>query len=137
MRYVEGGERAAVRRPCEPFHAQVVGLATRQRGYYSKGSGVAASFYTEFDFVEASLSVTGTLKVWLVRGGMMNKELEVADDDLEPTMGQERAPNPIADGEGFHGVSTGSGGSGAPVCSSTHSGSIHGPTRTRAPIMLK
>ena len=92
MQYIDGGERAAVRRPVEPFHAQVVGLATRQRGYYSKGPSVAASFYSEFDFVEASLSVTGTLKVWLVRGGMMNKELEVADDDLEPTMGQERAP---------------------------------------------
>ena len=90
MQYNEHQERAMVRRPVEPFHAQVIGLATRQCGHYQRGSD---GFYSgDFDFSEASLSVTGTVKVWLVRAGLMNKEIEVDNDDLEIIESHERAP---------------------------------------------
>lgn len=74
--------RAVLREECEPFRAVVVGQVVKYLGTYNRARHTN-DVYDSGDYEPASLSVSGSVTFWLVRTGMVNKELLVRDEDLE------------------------------------------------------
>lgn len=88
--YQDDGHKVVERTPVVLLHAVIVGQVVKRLGIYNRGS---RGGYFEDDFEEASLSVTGSVTLWLVRTGMTNKPLMVHDDDLEVTTDQFTIPH--------------------------------------------
>ena len=72
--------RVLDRKPCKPFTGWIVGARKKHLGEYSPRTW---SYDGEED--PAYLSIDKVVWVWLVRVGIVNKEVEVLDEDLQPT----------------------------------------------------
>lgn len=68
----------------EPFIGQIVGARRKFLGEFESGGYKAAGMWDEgVDYDPPYLSVSGSVWVWLVRKGYLNKAVEVLDDDVE------------------------------------------------------
>jgi len=79
--YYDGLEKKLATFDVEPFLALIVGQTVKRLGTYhsgSRGDGWSG------DYEEASLSISGSVTLWLVRAGMVNKPLCIRDEDIEP-----------------------------------------------------
>lgn len=104
VEYVDDVNKKLVRCPVEPFTAVIVGQTIRPIGKYCRGSSRDGyGFFGESEYEQASLTITGTVKLWEVRNGMTNKVILVDDRDLEPSIKQiaipDRASKPKRIGE--------------------------------------
>lgn len=79
--------RGVLREEREPFKAVIVGQVVKYLGTYNRARH-ANDVYDGGDYEPASLSVDGSVTLWAVRTGMVNKELLVRDEDLEPFTGE-------------------------------------------------
>jgi hypothetical protein len=80
----------------EPWKGQVVGVATRMLGqYYPPETSYSPSYDSMTDYGEyepAYLTWEKTVRVWLVRRGMINLPVEVSSQGLEITTPEEQLP---------------------------------------------
>ena len=90
--YIDDRKRVLTRLPVEPFLAVVVGKVVKQLGQYSPARGGGFSSFGE-DYDPAYLAVEGTVTLWQVRTGMVNKPILTHDDDLELSDDEFRLPN--------------------------------------------
>jgi len=72
--YIDDSKKQVTRSKTEPFLALIVGKVIKQVGTYQPSYD---------DNWPGILKVEGTVTLWQVRTGMMNKILLVHDDDLE------------------------------------------------------
>ena len=83
--YIEYPKRTLIRIPVEPFFAEVVGKAVKQTGTYCAAKGGGLNDFA--DYTPAYLRSDGTVTLWEVRTGMINRPILVHDDDLESVGG--------------------------------------------------
>lgn len=69
---------------CEPFMAVIVGQVVKQLGTYSPGHNGRSNWYGDDDPEGPSLTVTGTVALWIVRQGLRNREWHVRDEQVKP-----------------------------------------------------
>jgi hypothetical protein len=65
------------------FEAQIVGARRKFLGKYKPSSGGYNPICEDWENEPAFLEVKGFIPVWLVRRGLLNKEIEVREEDLE------------------------------------------------------
>lgn len=82
VEYINDRDRAVTTAPVESFLAVIVGQAVRYTGTYQPASGGSRPWGDE-DYEQASLTVSGSVTLWEVRMGMVNKPMLVRDEDLE------------------------------------------------------
>lgn len=79
--YDENDNRTTMRRTCQPFTAKVIGKRRKMLGSYFKGS--SGSYFSDYD--PAFLKIKGSVLLWEVRHGMLNRPILVGDEDIELT----------------------------------------------------
>ncbi len=65
-----------------PFLAVVTGKSVKQLGTYSCGRGGGLAGYDNEDYTPPTLIVGGTVTLWEVKTGWLNKVILVRDEDL-------------------------------------------------------
>ena len=78
----QGNKRIVTKIPVAAV-GQVVGMSRIQTGTYNRGYRSSGLFDCEDD--QPSLSVDGSVEVWLVRRGLRNRPIRVLDSDLKAT----------------------------------------------------
>ena len=79
--YDEKKQRFIKRIECSPFQGYIVGARYRLLGEYHPERGPGRGF--EEGYEQAFLAVSGSVLIWLVSRGMINKPVEVLNDDIE------------------------------------------------------
>jgi len=88
---IKNTRRVIISKEINPIVGKVVGMAARMKGDYYSGNR-QYSYNGEYDYEPGYLSNTKVIYVWLVRTGMLNKQIEVLDSDISLHKGKKDFP---------------------------------------------
>lgn len=81
--FTDESRRSLMTFSVEPFLALIVGQVVKQTGEYAGGRRWHGLDFEDYE--PPHLKVGGTVTLWQVRAGMVNKPVLVRDEDLEPS----------------------------------------------------